>query len=685
MQIIDLQSNPIWVNKFVNMRKLVEDLESHRSQNVESECFMESKILEAWNSMPDTFYSVKKLAISLLTIFSSTYSCESLFSVLNHVHSKTRNRLTEEDSAACITLQSTMYQPDIKTLANASSRDLANSDSIKNNKNGNDKDINIYEKTNITNVININKKNYTSNNEITDDIKKSSKDLNTDINTNTAVSCATEISKYPNEEIKGQLKVKTLNKYFNNIFKMRKRSSSNSNDASYALAPNNNNSNKNSDIIYNNDSNNNINTANICYDGITQTSIKVLIDQDGLPTNTQQLRKIYENVDIAILMEVWVFDNEIEIRRIQNYEAIYNCRNEKRVQREVILTIASQNAENDESHNKIQKMKKNNVSVSIIQAITMNKRIQTFVESIIHYDTNQYDLLFDPNIERRCTDSAVTVTLDHIFDVLNEGYTAGIFIDLSKAFDVVNYSGLLDFLEYLGIRGTANSLLRSYLLKRVHCVRINKTASTELLINTGVPQADDNTVNNNWVSTVANTNLATVTRKRKKKSINNYISKEWINKELISAVESKHYWYSKFKGDGANRNVERNFKYYRNIYTKLRRIKKEKYYEWLFRNSRNDSAKTWNCINKILYNSGKNYSVLELLRDTSELEAVNIIDELNVHFATVAEKLINALKKTKSIDLHDMTSNMLKFCIEHLREPLATIINESLNEGVVLK
>ncbi|XP_055380766.1 zinc finger BED domain-containing protein 5-like [Condylostylus longicornis] len=118
MQIIDLQSNPIWVNKFVNMRKLVEDLESHRSQNVESECFMESKILEAWNSMPDTFYSVKKLAISLLTIFSSTYSCESLFSVLNHVHSKTRNRLTEEDSAACITLQSTMYQPDIKTLAN---------------------------------------------------------------------------------------------------------------------------------------------------------------------------------------------------------------------------------------------------------------------------------------------------------------------------------------------------------------------------------------------------------------------------------------------------------------------------------------------------------------------------------------------------------------------------------------
>ncbi|XP_055373619.1 larval serum protein 2-like [Condylostylus longicornis] len=42
MQIVDLQSNLIWVNKFVNMRKLVEDLETHRSQNVESECFMEN-------------------------------------------------------------------------------------------------------------------------------------------------------------------------------------------------------------------------------------------------------------------------------------------------------------------------------------------------------------------------------------------------------------------------------------------------------------------------------------------------------------------------------------------------------------------------------------------------------------------------------------------------------------------
>lgn len=118
MQIIDMQSNPIWVEKFVSMRKHIEQLECYRlSQDEESECRIENSILEVWNSMPNAFGSVKRLAISLLTIFSSTYSCESLFSILNHVHSKSRNRLTEEDSAACINLQSTTYQPDIKHIA----------------------------------------------------------------------------------------------------------------------------------------------------------------------------------------------------------------------------------------------------------------------------------------------------------------------------------------------------------------------------------------------------------------------------------------------------------------------------------------------------------------------------------------------------------------------------------------
>lgn len=73
-------------------------------------------MLEVWNNIPDIFYSVKKLAISLLTIFFSAYTRESLFSVLNRTQSKARNRLTKQDSTACITLQATAYRLDIIKL-----------------------------------------------------------------------------------------------------------------------------------------------------------------------------------------------------------------------------------------------------------------------------------------------------------------------------------------------------------------------------------------------------------------------------------------------------------------------------------------------------------------------------------------------------------------------------------------
>jgi len=126
MQLIDLQTNPICTNKFVNMRERIEELERHRIHNEETDCGVDNIILEVWNNIPENFSSVEKLAISLLTIFSSTYACESLFSVLNHTHSKARNRLTEEDSAACIAMQSTSYQPDIKNLSTNMKQKISN-------------------------------------------------------------------------------------------------------------------------------------------------------------------------------------------------------------------------------------------------------------------------------------------------------------------------------------------------------------------------------------------------------------------------------------------------------------------------------------------------------------------------------------------------------------------------------
>lgn len=89
-----MQNTPIRTDEFTNMRKRIEEFECNRIHNGETDCGVDNTILEVWNNIPDTSYSVEKLAISLLTISSSTYTRESLFSVLNHWHSKTGNRLT---------------------------------------------------------------------------------------------------------------------------------------------------------------------------------------------------------------------------------------------------------------------------------------------------------------------------------------------------------------------------------------------------------------------------------------------------------------------------------------------------------------------------------------------------------------------------------------------------------------
>jgi hypothetical protein len=70
-----------------------------------------------WNSLPDSYSDLKKLAMALITIFPSTYFCETLFSDLNNIKSNKRNRLTDDVSGACLVLKNTSYKPNLKSLS----------------------------------------------------------------------------------------------------------------------------------------------------------------------------------------------------------------------------------------------------------------------------------------------------------------------------------------------------------------------------------------------------------------------------------------------------------------------------------------------------------------------------------------------------------------------------------------
>jgi len=72
-----------------------------------------NKILNVWNSLPDTFYMLNIMAHPILS-FLFTYACESLFSTMNLNKSKRINALTDETSTPCVLLKIIF---DTKTLS----------------------------------------------------------------------------------------------------------------------------------------------------------------------------------------------------------------------------------------------------------------------------------------------------------------------------------------------------------------------------------------------------------------------------------------------------------------------------------------------------------------------------------------------------------------------------------------
>lgn len=60
---------------------------------------------------------MKTLGGAILTLFGSSYVCEQLFSAMNYIKCDTRNRLTDDLSAACVALKLTKYEPRVDELS----------------------------------------------------------------------------------------------------------------------------------------------------------------------------------------------------------------------------------------------------------------------------------------------------------------------------------------------------------------------------------------------------------------------------------------------------------------------------------------------------------------------------------------------------------------------------------------
>uniref|UniRef100_A0A8C8DXT2 HAT C-terminal dimerisation domain-containing protein n=1 Tax=Oryzias sinensis TaxID=183150 RepID=A0A8C8DXT2_9TELE len=74
-------------------------------------------ILKTWNTLPDTFFTLQRVSVAVLTMFGSTYACEQSFSHLKNIKTNLRSCLTDGSLNACMKLNLTLYQPDYKTIS----------------------------------------------------------------------------------------------------------------------------------------------------------------------------------------------------------------------------------------------------------------------------------------------------------------------------------------------------------------------------------------------------------------------------------------------------------------------------------------------------------------------------------------------------------------------------------------
>lgn len=123
---------------------------------------------------------------------------------------------------------------------------------------------------------------------------------------------------------------------------------------------------------------------------------------------------------------------------------------------------------------------------------TFSKGLEKILHSRLIHFLSLHTVITSSQFGFRKNHSTETALLSQkeliISNLENKLYTLGIYIDFTKAFDLLDRSLLLHKLQYCGIRGVPFSLLESYLCNRYQYVWNNNFRSGLLATISGVPQ-----------------------------------------------------------------------------------------------------------------------------------------------------------------------------------------------------
>lgn len=119
----------------------------------------------------------------------------------------------------------------------------------------------------------------------------------------------------------------------------------------------------------------------------------------------------------------------------------------------------------------------------IFERIMHTQLLKYFTDNNLFF-SNQYG--FRPS---HSTEHAIVEFVDRLLDGMNSSHIPlSVYIDLSKAFDTLDFDILLGKLSFYGVQNIALNLLSDYLHNRKQYVDFNGNISKSGLIHTGVPQ-----------------------------------------------------------------------------------------------------------------------------------------------------------------------------------------------------
>ena len=124
-------------------------------------------------------------------------------------------------------------------------------------------------------------------------------------------------------------------------------------------------------------------------------------------------------------------------------------------------------------------------SMSKVLEKLVHKRVSKYLEKMIFFPNTQFGFR-----KKLSTSHAISLLVNTITKSMNQKKkTLGIFLDFSKAFDLIDHKILLEKLQKCGIRGLANKWFESYLTNRVQQVQVNGVISSNICkVKHGTPQ-----------------------------------------------------------------------------------------------------------------------------------------------------------------------------------------------------